>query len=92
MGCAKFIVKGRVQRVYYRKYVSQSLAKAGYIGFVKNLNEGSVEVTLKTEPNQNISEVLKILNEGSPKSEVSSIEMSICNENVKFSNSFEVRY
>ena len=92
MGCAKFIVKGRVQRVYYRKYVSQALAKAGYVGFVKNLSDGTVEVTLKTEPNQNISEVLKILNEGSPKSEVTGVEMSMCSEEVKFSNSFEVRY
>ena len=92
MGCAKFIVKGKVQRVYYRKHVSQALAKAGYVGFVKNLGNGDVEVTLKTEPNQNISEVLEILNEGSPKSEVSGVEMSTCNQEVKFSNSFEVRY
>ncbi len=92
MGCAKFIVKGKVQRVYYRKYVSQALTKAGYIGFVKNLKDGTVEVTLKTEPNQNISEVLAILNTGSPKSEVSGIDMSMCDEEVQFTNSFEVKY
>ncbi len=92
MGCAKFIVKGKVQRVYYRKYVSQALNRAGYIGYVKNLKDGTVEVVLKTEPNQNISEVLEILNEGSPKSEVSEIEMSMCDKEVQFTNSFEVRY
>ena len=92
MECAKFIIRGKVQRVYYRKYVSQALSKAGYVGFVKNLNDETVEVTLKTEPKQNISEVLEILNTGSPKSEVSSIDMSMCDEKVKFTNGFEVRY
>ncbi len=92
MGCAKFIVQGKVQRVFYRKYVSNALAKAGYIGYIRNLNNGTVEVLLKTEPNQNISEVLKILNNGSPKSEVTGIEMSMCKDNINFTNSFEVRY
>ena len=92
MGCAKFIVKGKVQRVFYRKYVSQALAKAGYIGYIKNLSDGTVEVVLKTNPNQNISEVLQILNEGSPKSEVTGVEMSMCEESINFTNSFEVRY
>ena len=92
MGCVKFIIKGKVQRVFYRKYVSNALANAGYIGYIKNLSNGDVEAVLKTEPNQNISQVLNILNEGSPNSEVKSIQMQECDSEVKFSNSFEVRY
>ncbi len=92
MGCVKFIIKGKVQRVFYRKYVSNALKKAGYIGYIKNLNNGDVEVVLKTEANQDISQVLNILNQGSPKSEVKSIQMQECDSEVKFSNSFEVRY
>ena len=92
MGCVKFIIKGKVQRVFYRKYVSSALAKAGYIGYIKNLSNGDVEVVLKTTPNQNISQVLDILNEGSPNSEVKSIQMQECDSEVEFSNSFEVRY
>ena len=93
MGCAKFIVKGKVQGVFYRKYVSQAMNKRGFIGYVKNLKDGSVEVVVKIEPNQNISEILEILNEGSPKSEVSEIAMDVCNEEeIGFSNIFEVRY
>ncbi len=92
MGCTKFIVQGKVQKVFYRKYVSQALAKTVYIGYIRNLSDGTVEVVLKTEPNQNISEVLKILNEGSPKSEVTGVDMTLCDEETKFTNSFEVRY
>jgi len=93
MGCAKFIVKGKVQGVFYRKYISQAMNKRGFIGYVKNLKDGSVEVVVKIEPNQNISEILEILNEGSPKSEVETITMDLCNEDsIKFNNIFEVRY
>jgi len=92
MGCAKFIVSGKVQKVFYRKHVSLAMKNAGYIGYIKNLADGNVEVAIKTEPNQNISEVLEILNQGSPKSEVESISMDICSDDIKFNNTFEVRY
>ena len=92
MGCAKFIVSGKVQRVFYRKYVSQALQKEGFIGYIKNLTDGTVEVAIKTEPNQNISKVLDILYKGSPKSEVKAISMDMCKENITFNNRFEVRY
>ena len=91
MGCTKYIVKGKVQGVFYRKYVSKNFREKGYIGYVKNLNDGSVEVVIKQEPNQNITEILEIIKEGSPKSIVESISIAKCEE-TNFSNSFEVRY
>jgi len=92
MGCIKFLISGKVQKVYYRKYVSQALDKAGYIGYIKNLIDGSVEVAFKNEPNMDISKILSILQEGSPKSEVKTVEMGACKDEIKFNNRFEVRY
>ena len=92
MNCIRFLIFGQVQKVFYRKYVSQALGKIGFVGYIKNLSNGSVEVTIKSEPNQNISNILEILNQGSPKSKVESINMDSCNENIKFNKKFEVRY
>jgi len=92
MECLKFIVKGKVQGVYYRKFVSLAMNKAKYIGYVKNLPDKSVEVVVKNQDGLNIKDILDILYEGSPKSEVSSVEMVECDKDIKFNNSFEVRY
>jgi len=92
MNCIKFLVFGKVQKVFYRKSVSNILSLKGYIGYVKNLPDGSVEVVLKSSSVENIADILEILNEGSPKSEVSSVEMGSCSDDIKFSTRFEVRY
>ena len=92
MKCIKFLIFGKVQKVFYRKYVSNNLTKAGFSGYIKNLDDGSVELIIKNELNLNISNILKIINEGSPKSEVKSIEMGECNENVEFKKGVYVKY
>ncbi len=92
MSCAKFIVSGKVQRVFYRKHVSNILRNKGYIGYIKNLSNGDVEVVVKNEPGMNMAEILEILYEGSPKSEVEAVNIGDCSENITFSNTFEVRY
>ena len=85
----KFIIKGRVQGVYYRKFVSQNAKKAGFFGYVKNLVNGDVEACVTTDETK-LEEFKKILKQGSPYSEVKEILQSECNEN--FTNSFEIRY
>ncbi len=92
MSCAKFIVSGKVQRVYYRKHITNAMRENGFVGYVKNLNNGDVEVVVKNEPGMNIADILKILNEGSPKSEVEAITMGECSDEIVFSKIFEVRY
>ena len=92
MDCIKFLVYGKVQKVYYRKYVSNALTKAGFSGYIKNLSDGSVELIIKKEPNLDISLILNILYEGSPKSEVKSVEMAECNEELEFKKGVYVRY
>jgi len=92
MNCLKFIISGRVQGVYYRKYISLAMNKRKFIGYVKNLQDGSVEVVVKNSESLNIKDIFDILYEGSPKSEVESVEMVMCDSSINFNNSFEVRY
>jgi acylphosphatase len=43
----KIIVKGKVQGVHYRLYVKEGAIKNNINGFVKNLDDGSVEIVAK---------------------------------------------
>lgn len=92
MKCAKFIVKGKVQRVFYRKHTSKAFNKEKIVGFIKNLDNGDVEVVVKLTSDLNINTILNILYEGSPNSEVDEVLMQGCDKSYEFSYMFEVRY
>lgn len=85
----KFIISGKVQGVYYRKYTSDAALREGFSGYVRNLPEGSVEacVTCKDE---DYDKFLSILKKGSPHSIVSKIERFDSDE--LCSGPFEIRY
>jgi len=70
----KFIVTGKVQGVWYRKFVSENAKKAGFKGYVKNLSDGSVEAVAEIENEKRLGEFLHILKAGSPYSEVKDIK------------------
>lgn len=44
MACAKFIVSGRVQGVFFRASTRAEAVRLGLTGYAKNLPDGSVEV------------------------------------------------
>jgi len=89
----RFIIKGTVQHVYYRKFVSQAMMRAGFNGYVRNLDDGTVEtVVFIVDEEEDISRVLRILEEGSPASKVEHIDYILI-ENIKMeTDGFEIRY
>ena len=86
----KFIIFGKVQGVYYRKFVSQSAMKKQLEGYIKNLNDGTVEVVVVLF-DEDLEMFKKILQDGSPASVVESIEMQILEEDDLIYDGFEIR-
>ncbi len=87
----RIIISGKVQHVYYRKFVSQALQRIGIQGYIQNLNDGSVEVVARIYDDQ-IEDVRQALEEGSPMSSVESINMQIIEEDDILFDGFEIRY
>ncbi len=85
----RFIVHGRVQGVWYRKTIQEKALKEGITGYVKNLQDGSVEVVANLKK-EDIEKFLKILKKGSPLSRVDNIEMGEIMPT--YFETFEVRY
>jgi len=84
----KFVVSGRVQGVYYRANIAKNAKKAGFSGYVKNLDDGRVEACVTCEEEE-LETFKAILQKGSPLSKVIAIEARSCEEH--FSGPFEVR-
>ena len=89
----RFLVEGTVQHVFYRKFVSQAMMRAGFNGYVRNLDDGSVEcVVFITDDESEIPRVLQILEEGSPMSEVKKIDYEVVDDIAMETDGFEIRY
>jgi acylphosphatase len=91
MDSFRFVVKGRVQGVYYRKFIARRLRAMGIMGYVRNLDDGSVEIVARLTEDQ-VGEVRKALMEGSPLSEVKEIDMETLSEDDLLYDGFEIRY
>ncbi|MEO1922985.1 MAG: acylphosphatase [Nautiliaceae bacterium] len=86
----RFLVSGKVQGVWYRKYVSEAAKKEGFKGYIKNLSDGRVEAVANIENEERLRRFIDILKKGSPLSRVEKIET----EEISFENfqNFEIRY
>lgn len=84
----QFIISGKVQGVWYRKTVCENANKKGFIGYVKNLEDGTVEAGAVLEDDE-FAYFIEILENGSIGSRVDNIEQYECNE--EFFGAFEIR-
>jgi acylphosphatase len=73
MNTYKLNITGKVQGVWYRKYVMQIAEILQYTGYVKNLNNGSVEVVINLETQSELESLISKLYEGSMFSKVDDI-------------------
>lgn len=85
----RFVVKGKVQGVYFRKTVYENATLVNFNGYVKNLPDGSVEACISPKDELELKQFRKILKKGSMSSKVESLEMFECTENF---SGFEIRY
>lgn len=87
----RFIVYGRVQGVFYRKFISQALMKKQIKGYVCNLKDGTVEMVAEVF-DDDFNTVMKILKDGSPLSTVEEVKYEIINDAQFNTDGFEIRY
>ncbi|MGA9226462.1 MAG: acylphosphatase [Mesobacillus sp.] len=86
----QIIVSGEVQGVGYRYYTQMKAIQFGITGWVKNLQEGGVEILASGE-NDNLERFIDEVRRGNPFSTVDHIEV---NETVKTETyrSFAIKY
>lgn len=89
MNTYRLKVSGRVQGVHYRKYVVEVASMLNYEGYVKNLHDGSVEVVLNAEYEEELEFFISKLYEGSLFSDVKDVHCQMI-ESQDF-DSFEKR-
>jgi acylphosphatase len=87
----RFIISGRVQGVFYRKFVSQALMRKQFKGYMRNLSDGTVEVVAEIFDDE-FDDFLNILKEGSPMSTVEDIKYDIIDDAQFNTDGFEIRY
>lgn len=63
-------VRGRVQGVNYRRFVIEMAKALGYVGYVKNLSDGSVEVVINATYEEDLEFFISKLYDGSMFSDV----------------------
>jgi acylphosphatase len=67
-----FLVKGRVQGVGFRWFVQREAAELGLLGWVKNTDQGHVEIVAAGEPDL-LAELKTALRKGSRGSRVDAV-------------------
>lgn len=83
----RFLISGRVQGVWFRKYTKEIADEMKISGYVRNLPDGRVEAvaTLKEEQ---LKAFLEALKKGPPLAKVDNIEVEEIDEEYK--NGFEI--
>lgn len=67
-------MKGKVQRVGYRDCVEQYAKENAIYGWIKNTEDGSVEVVLQGTPEE-LKACIEVLNQGSPLARVDGLSV-----------------
>lgn len=89
MNTYRLIVTGRVHGVNYRRFVLEMAEALDYVGYVQNLSDGSVEVVMNTEYEEDLEFFISKLYDGSMFSDVKDVTCKKI-ENMTF-NRFEKR-
>ena len=79
MPCAKFIVSGRVQGVFFRASTRAQAVRLGLTGYAKNLSDGNVEVLACGDPAA-LDELQRWLRRGPPAARVEGVVRSGADE------------
>ncbi len=83
-------ITGRVQMVMFRDFVERKARHRGFTGYVRNLDDGSVEAVAQGEKSE-LEKFIPLLHEGPLLAKVKNVELSWQEPKEKF-ETFEIRY
>ena len=81
---ARLIITGNVQGVGFRAFVRNRAIKNNVTGWVKNLNDGSVEALLSGSQ-ENLNKLIEITRRGTPWSKVSNVVVTYSEDQEEYS-------
>jgi len=73
MKTLRIYITGTVQGVFFRKYIKEKADELNIRGFVRNLEDGRVEVIAEGR-DENVNKMIELCKQGSPHSDVKNIE------------------
>nr|WP_320292820.1 acylphosphatase [Borreliella sinica]WPM06322.1 acylphosphatase [Borreliella sinica] len=89
----QYFISGKVQGVGFRFFTEQVANNIGLKGFVKNLNDGRVEIVAFSNTKEQLKKFEKLLKNGNRYSNVENIETKTLDENYPFQfNNFKIYY
>ena len=81
---AKLTISGTVQGVFFRQFVKESADKFNLKGFVRNLDNGDVEVVVEGD-SDNIQKMIEVCKKGPPHAQIRNVNV----EEKKWQGQFE---
>ncbi len=87
---AHIFVSGRVQGIGFRFFVSSVAKRRGLKGYVRNLNDGRVEILFQGDEGV-IKEALEVIKTGHPLARIDKLEVSWKESKEKFDD-FQITY
>ena len=87
----RFVVDGAVQGVGFRHFVALTANRLGLMGWVRNLDDGRVEVVARG-PEDRLHELERALRQGPRMARVASVEKGSVSDEIETPNPFMVSH
>jgi len=71
---ARMYIKGNVQEVFFRAFVKENAERYNVKGFVRNLEDGRVEIFLEGD-NENVDKMIELCQKGPKHAQVEDVEI-----------------
>ena len=81
----KLVISGTVQGVFFRQFCKENADKLGLKGFIRNLENGDVEMILEGDNEENIIKMVEICKKGPEHSQIKNVQV----EERKWEGNFE---
>ncbi|MBU0958115.1 MAG: acylphosphatase [Nanoarchaeota archaeon] len=69
----KIFIFGTVQGVFFRKYIKDSADKVGVKGFVRNKEDGSIEIVVEGNSKE-VNDMVELCKQGPPHSQIRRVD------------------